>query len=198
VIFFEVPNATYTLRDLGIWDLIYEHCGYFSTLSLNRLFESCGFSPVHLEPAFGGQFICLEALTGKGRKVLAGLLMESLDDLGSWARNFSKYYRDKVNEWKDRLAGINKQERKAVIWGAGSKGVTFANIMKKECKVEYLVDINPHKQGLHVPGTGQQVVGPEALKNIRPDVIIIMNALYENEISDMMRTQNVSCEIMSA
>lgn len=30
MVFFEVPDALFTLRDLGIWDIIYEHCSYFS------------------------------------------------------------------------------------------------------------------------------------------------------------------------
>ncbi|MFQ5750202.1 MAG: class I SAM-dependent methyltransferase, partial [Planctomycetota bacterium] len=32
-VFFEVPNVLYTLRDGGIWDILYEHCGSFSPAS---------------------------------------------------------------------------------------------------------------------------------------------------------------------
>ena len=42
VVFFEVPNVPCTLRDLAIWDIIYEHCSYFSPSSLARLFVACG------------------------------------------------------------------------------------------------------------------------------------------------------------
>ncbi len=38
VMYFEVPNALYTLRDLGIWDLIYEHVSYFTPE-----LAACGF-----------------------------------------------------------------------------------------------------------------------------------------------------------
>ncbi len=46
VVFFEVPNVLFTLRDLGIWELIYEHCSYFSRSSLSYLFTSSVFKKV--------------------------------------------------------------------------------------------------------------------------------------------------------
>lgn len=33
LVFFEVPNVLFTLKDLSIWDLIYENCSYFSAVS---------------------------------------------------------------------------------------------------------------------------------------------------------------------
>ena len=34
VLYVEVPNATFTLTESGCWDLIYQHCTYFSSTSL--------------------------------------------------------------------------------------------------------------------------------------------------------------------
>ena len=34
VLFFEVPNVLYTIRDLGIWDIIYEHFSYYNAFSI--------------------------------------------------------------------------------------------------------------------------------------------------------------------
>ena len=58
-IYFEVPDARFTLRDLGVWDLIYEHCGYFTRESLTRVFQDAGFWVDAVEGAFGGQFLGL-------------------------------------------------------------------------------------------------------------------------------------------
>ncbi len=41
-VFFEVPNGLYPLRDGGIWDIIYEHCSYFTPNSLARVFRVTG------------------------------------------------------------------------------------------------------------------------------------------------------------
>ena len=44
-VFFEVPNGLWTLRDLGIWDIIYEHCSYFTSPSLAHLFTRARPAP---------------------------------------------------------------------------------------------------------------------------------------------------------
>jgi hypothetical protein len=44
------------------------------------------------------------------------------------------------------------------------------------------VDINPGKQGMHVPCTGQKIVPPEFLQKYQPDLIIVMNPIYKQEI----------------
>ena len=52
----------------------------------------------------------------------------------------------------------------------------------KNSQIEYAVDINPYKQEMYIPGTGQEIVSPEFLKIYKPDFIIIMNPIYEDEI----------------
>ena len=52
--YFEVPDALYTLRDLGIWDLIYEHCSYFPAQAVERLFHRHGFGIPEVESVFAG------------------------------------------------------------------------------------------------------------------------------------------------
>jgi hypothetical protein len=65
-VFFEVPNALYTLRDLGIWDIIYEHCSYFTPSSLCALFGRCGFVVQFCAAAYGDQFLQIEAMPDPG------------------------------------------------------------------------------------------------------------------------------------
>lgn len=198
VIFFEVPDVMYTLKDHGIWDLIYEHCNYFTTASLAHLFEETDFALLSVKSVFGGQYLCLEAHPGRRNDLNFVLEQGDLAIIASHAASFADQYRRKVAQWQDILHGIKQKGQQVAVWGAGSKGVTFVNIMRQAADIAGLVDINPHKQGHHVPITGQKVVGLDKLKSIGPDVIIVMNALYENEIREMMSTQNVSCEILSA
>jgi len=181
VLFFEVPNASFTFQELGIWDLIYEHCSYFSRESLERLFATCGFTVIRLTESFGGQFLCLEArLNGHSEKRPAALAGSSS---GRWdVETFAGKYRAKVEAWRRRLNRIRLAGRRAVVWGAGSKGTMFLNTLHMRHEVEYVVDVSPLKQGMYVAGTGQKIVGPEFLRTYRPDVVIVMNPIYENEI----------------
>jgi hypothetical protein len=44
VIFFQVPDVARILREGAFWDIYYEHCSYFSAISLKRLFTRTGFA----------------------------------------------------------------------------------------------------------------------------------------------------------
>ncbi len=86
---------------------------------------------------------------------------------------------------------MRQQGIRPVVWGAGSKGVSFLNVLGTSGVIDYVVDINPHKQGCYIPGTGQQVVSPNALADIKPQVVIAMNPLYTDEIEKMIGERNL-------
>ena len=187
VIFVEVPNAMFTLKELGIWDLIYEHCGYFTALSLRRLFVEAGLNPMNIEEAFGGQYLCIEGRrTDRQRKPENVSPDLSLAGVEKNVAAFAANYRQTVARWRRILNEIGRSGAKAAVWGAGSKGITFLNVLPSQAVIDVVIDINPHKQGLFVPGTGQQVVAPDRLPEIDPAVIIVMNPLYLDEIDQMI------------
>jgi hypothetical protein len=190
-VFFEVPNARFTLEDLGIWDLIYEHCGYFSQESLRRVFEGHGFRVDRVETEFGGQFLGLYGRPG------AGAAAPRVDpDLAALVTRFGQNYAEKVAHWRLRLRELRQGRRRAVLWGAGSKGVTFMNVLGVGDEVDCLIDLNPHKHGRFIPGTGHQVRSPASLAATRPDTVIVMNPLYRDEISAHLRAMGADAEIL--
>jgi SAM-dependent methyltransferase len=178
-VFFELPNGLYTLRDGGIWDIIYEHCSYFTPASLVRLFCEAGYEPVEVAETFGGQFLTLHARTGCCKQEQATAVS---DDLHSLVRKFAESYRRKLNEWQFRLRKLHSEGRKVVVWGAGAKATTFLNLLQPTA-IDYVVDVNPRKQGNYVIGTGQRIVAPEFLREVVADEIICMNPNYLNEIA---------------
>jgi SAM-dependent methyltransferase len=196
VFFFEVPNAVYTLRDLGIWDIIYEHCSYFSASSLARLFITCGFEVSGLSEGFEGQFLRIEArLAGDGQA--GGFTSgEKVNVLASHAAGFAGEYSGKVLHWRRELERFRQAGLKTVIWGGGSKGVSFLNTVDVKVWVEYVVDVSPYKHGRYVPVTGQKILNPELLRTYRPDVIIVMNPVYLHEIRQMVDGLGIAPEII--
>jgi hypothetical protein len=60
--------------------------------------------------------------------------------------------------------------------------VAFLTTLGLREEVQHVVDINPFRQGMYMPGTGQRIVGPAALQEDPPDVVIIMNPIYRDEI----------------
>ncbi len=187
VLFAEVPNAMFTLKEFGIWDLIYEHCSYFTALSLSRLLAGAGFKPLGLAEAFGGQYLCIEARPVTGIKQPVHVPRDqSREAVERVVGEFADNYRRTTSAWAGILDDARRSGTRAVVWGAGSKGVTFLNLMPCEGIIDYVIDINPHKQGLYIPGAGQQITSPDKLTDIRPQMVIVMNPMYMEEIHQMI------------
>jgi 2-polyprenyl-3-methyl-5-hydroxy-6-metoxy-1,4-benzoquinol methylase len=187
VVFVEVPNVMFTLKDFGIWDLIYEHCGYFTASSLRHLFVETGFIPLTISEAFGGQYLCIEGKPSLQKKIFqttSGPI--SIATVENHVNGFADRHRQQLSKWREAFKELRRSGTKTVVWGAGSKGVTFLNVLNIESGIEAVVDINPHKHGRYIPGTGQRVVSPDELAGIGPDVIITMNPLYADEIEKMI------------
>lgn len=196
-VFFEVPNVNYTIEDFGIWDLIYEHCSYFSSDSLSYLFSNCGFGIEKVDKYFNGQFLGIETLplTTNSNFNVDELNKRKFSNL---AEQFSEKFKLKLNDWSNKIKNLNKEGKKIVVWGGGSKGVTFMNMLNNENPIEYVVDINPRKEGMFAAGTGQKYVMPSFLENYKPDAVVIMNSIYESEIKATLQSFDINAEILIA
>lgn len=197
VIFFEVPNALFMLRALSVWDFIYEHCSYFCAGSLAHAFAANGFRMHRIAEEFGGQFLAIEVRPVSDSVHTAEERWDGLDQMIQNVAVFADNYRQKVTTWTRTLAQFAQSGKRAVLWGAGSKGVTFLNTVAAQGRIEYVVDINPRKQGMYVAGSGQRIVPPAFLQDYRPDVVIVMNPLYSGEIQQMTAGLGVDTEVVS-
>lgn len=197
-VFFEVPNALYTLRELGIWDVIFEHYSYFTPLSLETAFRKNGFKVLKVGEAFNGQFLTIEAAPGDPQPGFSQPDPDEMVSLTRHAAGFAEKYRTKASTWTRRLEQAAEKGQKVVLWGAGSKGVTFLNVLRAYLQVEYIVDINPRKEGKFVAGSGQEIVPPSFLTGFQPDIIIIMNPNYREEIQKDLEKMGVAAEILIA
>lgn len=197
-LFFEVPNLFWTLCDLSIWDIIYEHYSYFSPYSLGQLFVRCGFSINTIYETYETQFLCIEASKSAHTNGHISLDRKYATDLITHTVDFNQRFREKVNLAKISLTKSMQNQSKVVLWGAGSKGVTFLNILNVGDQIQYVVDINPRKQGKYVAGTGQKIIDPSVLKVYKPDQIIVMNPIYLKEIKEYVRQElNLTSELVT-
>lgn len=192
LVYIEVPNGLYTLRDMGIWDLIYEHCSYFTISSLRFLLQTCGFRILEIKETYSGQF--LGAFAKPSDSYVAESPVET-DDILRVAREFGENYKKKVLSLGSGLEKLAASEKRTVVWGAGSKGVTFSNVMGLNRFILYLVDINPKKWGKYVAGTGQRIVSPEFLRQYQPETVILLNPVYAAEIENTLSGLGLKPEI---
>lgn len=193
VIFFEVPNALFTFRDLGIWDIIYEHRSYFIPDSMQYLFSRCGFNVINLAEEFGGQFLCIEARPGQEPIPFHS---EKLPEVSRYLDVFIDKFRNKLETWQTNLDKMAQDDQRVVIWGAGSKGVSFLNMFASSGVIHYAVDLNPRKQNMYIPGTGQKIVSPDFLRDFRPDIVLVMNPLYYQEIKQSVHRLGIAPQLI--
>ena len=62
--------------------------------------------------------------------------------------------------------------------------------------VQNVVDINTRKQGRYVAGTGHRITAPETLQLSAPDIVIVMNAAYMDEIRLRLESLGIAPEIL--
>ena len=190
-VFFEVPNALNIVQNFFIWDIIYEHYSYFTSISLARLFSLSKFNVRDLSESFEGQFLGIHVSPCK--QVVSDFSEQriQIDQIAKTIKTFAADYTKVVNDWRRKLEQKKDEGQRVVIWGTGSKGVTFLNLLKKS-HIEYAVDINPKKEGKYVAGTAQQIVAPSFLQNYQPDVVIVMNPIYKQEIQQFIDQLGIS------
>jgi SAM-dependent methyltransferase len=218
-VFFMIPDTTRIMGDCAFEDIYYEHCSYFSPVSLSSLFLLQGFQPLELDSEFDGQYLAITAKTAPIASSVrpGGAYRPEGPLVGGWLRNaeipgvspisaerfaagidsFPTAFTRKLNYWRERMVDNGRRGRKAVIWGSGSKGVAFLTTLGLKEEIACAVDINPHRQGYFMPGTGHPIVGPEQLLEVRPDQVIVMNPIYRKEIGEQLRGLGLEPELLT-
>jgi len=194
--YFEVPNGADIFAEPAPWRLLYEYGSFFTPESLEALFTTCGFRTLRVGPCYvGGQYLAIEAAPtteSRGGAPQSGVSdgrLRALQDFGVGIRRT-------LASWERRLEDLAARGRRVALWGAGGRGLNFLNTVAAARTVPCVVDINPSRQGAFVPGSGQQVVAPDALRDYRPDVVIVSNGTYLGEIEQQVTDLGLKCEFL--
>lgn len=192
-VFFETPCVEWILRNRVIWDFFYEHCSLFSRNSLTTLFEAAGFTVEIVRHVFGGQYLWLEARMAEDDIRVT----KRPDNIPELARQFGVSEIVLRDAWQHKVHQLVERERRVAIWGAGAKGVTFANLVdpKREL-ITCVVDLNPQKQGNYVPGTGHLIVDYRELGHLGVTTAILMNPNYREENQALLRQAGLDVKLV--
>ncbi len=197
-VFFQIPETTRILRDCAFEDIYYEHCSYFSPGSLARLFRRNGFEVLDLSTEYDGQYLTIEARAVAEPVSQAPLAGEDdIDSLRELTGSFPARFAAKRAEWEARIRAEANAGHRVVLWGSGSKAVSFVTTLDLGHAIEVAVDINPYRHGHFLPGGGQEIVAPEFLRGYRPDLVVVMNPVYRAEITRDLERLGLSPEILT-
>ncbi|MCK4269806.1 MAG: methyltransferase domain-containing protein [Methanogenium sp.] len=170
MIYIEIPDFSWIIKNGAFWDISYEHCNYFSLSSLEQILPSSDTGYL-----FGDQYIYSIGYFGLSSPTTEKNVSNILECSSLYENiNFCRQFLEE----KSNLA----------VWGAGAKGANFVRILDPYCKkIKCVVDINPKKQGRYLGGSGHKIISPEEFKEMKDiEGIIIMNENYLEEIRQMM------------
>lgn len=196
-VFFELPDMERVLQQGAFWDIYYEHCTYFTRGSLARLFRSAGFDTQRLYKAYDGQYLMLEAQPAPQPTEPMLPQENDLATISSLVTRFDRQVSERLQSLRDALARHRAQGHRLAIWGSGSKCVSLISSLRLGPELVAVVDINPHKHGKFLAGSGLEIVSPDALRSLRPEVVLVMNSIYSDEIRHDLAVRSLQPELIA-
>jgi SAM-dependent methyltransferase len=196
VITMEFPHLLRLIEDNQYDTIYHEHFSYFSFLTVRRVFAAHGLRLFDVEelPTHGGSlriYGCHEEDAAKPdsdttRELLA---REEAAGLGS-LETYREYARGVEHDKRaalEFLIELKRQGKSIAGYGAPAKGNTFLNYCGVRTDfLDYTVDANPHKQGQLLPGTHIPIRPVQALRDSRPDVVLILPWNLREEIMEQL------------
>nr|WP_293249470.1 class I SAM-dependent methyltransferase [Panacagrimonas sp.] len=193
VITMEFPHLQRLMAENQFDTIYHEHFSYFSFLAVERIFAHHGLTLFDVEelPTHGGSLRIFGRHTEHAALAVTprveALRKKEIDD-GFLDPERYRGFGEQVQEAKRNLLSFlidaRRSGKKVVGYGAPGKGNTLLNYCGiRSDFVEFTVDANPYKQGKYTPGTRIPIRAPEAIREARPDYVLILPWNLKDEIS---------------
>jgi len=193
VVTMEFPHLM-QLVDNSQFDTIYhEHFSYLSFGTVQKIFAAQGLELFFVEelPTHGGSLRIyakhIEDTSKPVDRAVTALLQKEAErgmDALAYYDNFQqKALQVKLN-LTEFLIDQKRAGKKVAAYGAAAKGNTLLNYCGiKHDLIDFVVDLNPHKQGKWLPASHIPVVKEADLKQAQPDYVIILPWNLKEEIT---------------
>jgi SAM-dependent methyltransferase len=192
-IFMETPCVKWILANQSLWDFFYEHCSYFTAESITTAMEIAGFKVENVRHIFGGQYLWVEAKISNEKPIIS----KSPTFNRQLVKQFGSRKKEIINTLQNKLKKL-ASKGKIAIWGAGAKGVTFANLFDPDRKlIQCVIDLNPKKHGHYLPGTGHPIVSYPELRRYGINTAILMNPNYYEENIFLLREADLNIDLIN-
>lgn len=187
----EFPHLMRLLEGTQFDTVYHEHFSYLSLHTVCRIFASANLRVWDVEeiPTHGGSlriYGCHADDVRGGTQAVASLLEEE-KSRGMCQLLAYEDFQSRVDWVKNNLVNFLIEQKKAgkivVAYGAAAKGNTLLNYGGiKPDLLPYVCDAGPSKQGKFLPGTHIPIVPPAMLRELRPDVVLILPWNIADEI----------------
>ncbi len=182
-LFSEAPCIDRVFETDRLADFFYEHVSHFTTKSFRAFMSRAGevFETAH---GYDGEVIF--ALVKLG--VPSAMQMQSAATQVFAQR--AELNRSKIRGQLDVLAASGVR---VAIWGGTGKAAAFIHQFNADAaRFPLVVDSDPDKAGTFVPGTGQEILFRDALREVAVDVVIIPTQWRAKDIVAEMKREGIS------
>ena len=183
VITLEFPHLLRLVEQTQFDTIYHEHFSYLSLLAVERIFAAAGLRVFDVEelPTHGGSlriFGCLEGADHPEHESVAALRAEEdargLDSDASYLE-FQAQADGIKNDFLRFLLEAKAEGKTVAAYGAAAKGNTIMNYAGvRPDLISFVCDAAPAKQGKFMPGSHIPILAPSALRDNRPDYVVIL------------------------
>ena len=187
----EFPHLMRLIEHRQFDTVYHEHYSYLSLYTVKRIFATAGLRVTEVEElsTHGGSlrvFACHEDDPRSDSETIASIL-NSEEQAGLRAIGVYKEFQKHADAVKDNLLRFlietKRMRRTIAAYGAAAKGCTLLNYGGiKPDLVPFVCDAAPSKQGKFLPGSHIPIVGPSALRERKPDLVLILAWNIANEV----------------
>lgn len=157
------------------FDTIYhEHYSYYSVNSMKTLCERSGMYliDVMVHPIHGNSYIFVISPTNKQSDSVESAIKQEKSDGLYGDEIYSKYTKDVIQislDTKEKIDSMRNDGYTIIGYGSPAKGNTFLNF--SGCKLDFIIDDNPMKQGMFTPGSSIPIHSIEHLDNYKNSLV---------------------------
>ncbi len=172
------------------FDTIYhEHFSYFSCTAVDALARRHGLylNAVEHFPALQGGTLRWhlghrEDVQPSARSFLEAEQAHGLATLGYYQEFGTRVERIR-QDLRELLEGLKADGASIAGYGAAAKGSTLLNFTGVDgALIDFVVDRNVHKHGMHMPGVHIPIAPPEKLLEEQPDYVLLVAWNYRDEV----------------
>lgn len=194
IITFEFPHLLQLMKQNQFDTIYHEHFCYFSLLAIDKVFAKHGLTIFDAEelPTHGGSLRIHACHTGE-RQPAAGFenVLKKEKEYGVDKTATYDKYGEQIKQTKRKLLEFlckAKNDGKRIVgYGAAAKGNTLLNYCGiRSDFLDYVVDLNPHKQNMFLPGTHIPIFSPDKIKETKPDYVLILPWNIKDEVVKQM------------
>jgi SAM-dependent methyltransferase len=179
----EFPHLLRMIEGTQFDTAYHEHFSYLSLHTVRRIFAQAGLRVFDVEelPTHGGSLRVLGCHADDLRAEQTSVVVLIAAETACGLRDLATYRQFQVRAEKiknDLLVFLIEQQRagkSVAAYGAAAKGNTLLNFAGiRPDLLAYVCDAAPSKQGKFMPGSHIPILAPAALREHRPDYVLIL------------------------